>query len=362
MTSPLSLRCGRCDKTFKLTPELVMMHSRPDEVHPGWHGVLILPAVVCPGCGAEDDFSLARGASFKLLGGLLRGMFGGAPGEARIASGEVKLWDGTVARSATHALAHLRSLTEQRPTEAEPWRRLGNFCLRCKRSDEAEKAFRQALDVDPDDVESRHSLIDLLIESSRVKEALPMLQRALAAVPVARWSPVEMRREIALDVLQYLAELMDGTGQGLSLEVVWRCDRPGSEPTLVWSRAELLAPWERLVEVLVSERTVQVQLGTLMPADRTSILRGILDGDDPIDEALGRYRPGQTVPSQVAGLRPRLDAHGLVPTPQDASESMSRSPLPAASTPAPISAAPRVGRNEPCPCGSGKKYKKCCGH
>jgi Uncharacterized protein conserved in bacteria len=23
--------------------------------------------------------------------------------------------------------------------------------------------------------------------------------------------------------------------------------------------------------------------------------------------------------------------------------------------------APRIGRNEPCPCGSGKKYKKCCG-
>jgi preprotein translocase subunit SecA len=23
--------------------------------------------------------------------------------------------------------------------------------------------------------------------------------------------------------------------------------------------------------------------------------------------------------------------------------------------------APRVGRNDPCPCGSGKKYKQCCG-
>ena len=23
---------------------------------------------------------------------------------------------------------------------------------------------------------------------------------------------------------------------------------------------------------------------------------------------------------------------------------------------------PRVGRNDPCPCGSGKKYKKCCLH
>jgi len=26
-----------------------------------------------------------------------------------------------------------------------------------------------------------------------------------------------------------------------------------------------------------------------------------------------------------------------------------------------VTAAPKVGRNEPCPCGSGKKHKKCCG-
>jgi len=29
--------------------------------------------------------------------------------------------------------------------------------------------------------------------------------------------------------------------------------------------------------------------------------------------------------------------------------------------PAPATAAPKVGRNEPCPCGSGRKHKKCCG-
>jgi len=28
--------------------------------------------------------------------------------------------------------------------------------------------------------------------------------------------------------------------------------------------------------------------------------------------------------------------------------------------PAPIRAEPRVGRNDPCPCGSGLKFKKCC--
>ena len=29
--------------------------------------------------------------------------------------------------------------------------------------------------------------------------------------------------------------------------------------------------------------------------------------------------------------------------------------------PEPYLAPPKIGRNEPCPCGSGKKYKKCCG-
>ncbi|HSW32391.1 MAG TPA: PBPRA1643 family SWIM/SEC-C metal-binding motif protein [Steroidobacteraceae bacterium] len=28
--------------------------------------------------------------------------------------------------------------------------------------------------------------------------------------------------------------------------------------------------------------------------------------------------------------------------------------------PEPVLAAPKIGRNDPCPCGSGKKFKKCC--
>ena len=29
--------------------------------------------------------------------------------------------------------------------------------------------------------------------------------------------------------------------------------------------------------------------------------------------------------------------------------------------PAPVKADKKIGRNSPCPCGSGKKYKNCCG-
>lgn len=33
----------------------------------------------------------------------------------------------------------------------------------------------------------------------------------------------------------------------------------------------------------------------------------------------------------------------------------------AESVAAPVTGGPRIGRNEPCPCGSGRKYKRCCG-
>ena len=40
---------------------------------------------------------------------------------------------------------------------------------------------------------------------------------------------------------------------------------------------------------------------------------------------------------------------------------MGKQQRPAARTTRPVEGRRRVGRNEPCPCGSGVKYKKCCG-
>lgn len=38
----------------------------------------------------------------------------------------------------------------------------------------------------------------------------------------------------------------------------------------------------------------------------------------------------------------------------------SAAPPPPQAAPAPPSPEPKIGRNDPCPCGSGLKYKKCC--
>lgn len=45
----------------------------------------------------------------------------------------------------------------------------------------------------------------------------------------------------------------------------------------------------------------------------------------------------------------------------DANVDLTDAEKPLAAAPAPIRSGPKVGRNDPCPCGSGKKYKACCG-
>jgi hypothetical protein len=49
--------------------------------------------------------------------------------------------------------------------------------------------------------------------------------------------------------------------------------------------------------------------------------------------------------------------------PKKLPEAQTPSPLQPANyvTPQPMVRQPKIGRNDPCPCGSGKKYKKCCG-
>ena len=62
------------------------------------------------------------------------------------------------------------------------------------------------------------------------------------------------------------------------------------------------------------------------------------------------------------GLRPLLQARRKI-LKQLASAHLPHLAVPVPVSPAPVSTAPpaKAGRNEPCPCGSGKKFKHCCG-
>jgi len=74
-------------------------------------------------------------------------------------------------------------------------------------------------------------------------------------------------------------------------------------------------------------------------------IRGLFD---KIEEAANGLTTAETELIQMA-LDQRLALKGLKPVFAESDEE-ERAP-----------AAAKVGRNDPCPCGSGKKFKKCCG-
>jgi len=86
------------------------------------------------------------------------------------------------------------------------------------------------------------------------------------------------------------------------------------------------------------------------------------DGDGSGGDGQQQRRPVQ--PAQHATAAAAAAASGAVGTAQQQRdiEQAERAGAPAGGAKRqPVRAAPSVGRNEPCPCGSGKKYKQCCG-
>lgn len=69
-------------------------------------------------------------------------------------------------------------------------------------------------------------------------------------------------------------------------------------------------------------------------------------------QAQASDRKIETIESQVEHIYAQVVAPAAVPT---------AIPLPTAGTAPTLSQYPKVGRNEPCPCGSGRKYKRCHG-
>ncbi|NLA25785.1 MAG: hypothetical protein GX878_00155, partial [Firmicutes bacterium] len=68
----------------------------------------------------------------------------------------------------------------------------------------------------------------------------------------------------------------------------------------------------------------------------------------------------RAVAGPAAAIRPRLRETAPDGGVEKEKEAASPGKTPAAKR-QPVRAEKKIGRNDPCPCGSGKKYKKCCG-
>jgi hypothetical protein len=223
----------------------------------------------------------------------------------------------------------------------------------------------------------------------------PAVQEALLATLTDESKPVEERGAAAVGLyafadqddarrgIEALYEL-GGHARAKALEAMWRS---------LWEPyAKYFSPHLDDTEEISILRQALRGAGYFRLTKESEKIASYFDREGDLatlrDDALFSYAlamPGETTRGRIRGMLRKIDSlaeldqtetdlvmfalderlrlHGLEPV---FAEEEARSPEPEASS-AELEKAPgaavqqKVGRNDPCPCGSGKKYKKCCG-
>ncbi len=192
---------------------------------------------------------------------------------------------------------------------------MGNLYNHTGQPELAQAAYERAIELDPQDIEAHAMLGDVLTEAGQSLDAVPHWHAVLRLARNAHHVDTELRRNLVRSTIHCLLDA--------HVEFPGRFELfPTSDPGELQKHND--------GKPLVLELR-QVNLGTK---------RGV---DDLCDLFMGP--------------QPRHEG-GLSSSPRSRERD-----FPDFRPAAPIRhAAPAVGRNDPCPCGSGRKYKKCCGH
>ncbi|MFZ4580273.1 MAG: SEC-C metal-binding domain-containing protein [Myxococcota bacterium] len=315
----LQLRCCRCGR--KQTERFLWVTVDP-ETADGADGVTVSHIVTCKKCGAVDDYTVDPLVRIGLIG---RAAFPGAGAPGSVFLARARLWDGSIRHRPTEILARLRELVQEQADRAEGHRRLGNACERFGKTDEAAQAWNRALELDPNDVEAAYSLAQHGWHRERDSgRALQFIQVALQALPDARRANPELGRfgPPLIETLEAALEYLDGD---LALMAAWNSGMVRGQPVVSASSVDVrkIRDFKRLGTFIIRDDVIALALTNELPADEPTQLQLLLDGQEDF------VRREAT----AAAREPMQPARGT------------RGP----------------GRNEPCPCGSGRKYKRCCG-
>lgn len=322
----VEVRCARCAVEARVRVPWVTIDPRVRRgAEAGWDGVALATIFTCAGCGAVDAYEVCEESYQRLI--LEKDSGAGS----RVIAGITKLWDGTVARRPAEALVILRALTETRPNSAEAWRRLGNFCERYELRDESLAAWRKAVEIDADEFEAAYSVAAELFASTTEEisqETARYLRLAIQRFANTRACPPERRADFAEALAEHLFDLADAADGPIVLLASWAGSESKSEAFVNVSSAEL----QRLV--------------------RRDTLHRFLAREDlfALDVVESRQSEDRTNLELLLGASDENEARAIAQYLREA-----------AAPKAPVRAAPRPGRNDPCPCGSSKKYKKCHG-
>jgi hypothetical protein len=158
----------------------------------------------------------------------------------------------------------------------------------------------------------------------------------------------EFSRAVAIGALSLLAAWAELPRDAIVKELGWLADEGlDREPSYVWGA--------------LAARCADIEALEVFPALRRAYDAGLVDAMDMAPEELDHV---ESAPRGVICARTREREPPIADVAEATSwwgnddESSGRV---IATGDEPYRASPKVGRNEPCPCGSGRKYKKCCG-
>jgi preprotein translocase subunit SecA len=189
----------------------------------------------------------------------------------------------------------------------------------------------------------RRAVLDKTNEAFRLKERLEGEERAGELLRYVMLSSID---NLWKDHLYTMDDLRDSVGQRAYAQL---------DPLIEYKKEGFDAFNELMVHIR-SETVTGVFRTTAVPPDMARALA--ISPEElaytDVEEALRSHFGG------APGARPGL---GIGPPPEgmELGEAGEKSAGGAPAVQTIRRAQPKVGRNDPCPCGSGKKYKKCCG-
>jgi preprotein translocase subunit SecA len=131
-------------------------------------------------------------------------------------------------------------------------------------------------------------------------------------------------------------EMMENVRQGVGLRGY------GQRDPLVEYKKEAYQMFNRLLDAIQTKIVTTIY--------KVDIVRR---ESSPLENQQMKFSGGDETAGSMRSQPTAIEKQGYKSSPSESSNSQSASQ--------PVSKKPKVGRNDPCPCGSGKKFKKCCG-
>jgi len=298
------LKCTVCNRVYRYLVECMYLGEKQGEY-------IINDIIQCKGCGSIETYEMVPGTFDSLsvqMGLLIKLSEAGEIDKKDLpVKGMVRgiMAGGRKFKTVAEAYHYICQAVERDPQNPDLQMRLAKILHNGNRPDLALPHYKEVFKQDPEDAEAADAIAGILLQQKRVLEAIPYLEKL----------PDLVRKE----------NMADESRRSLFLSLTYMVDR------------------------VQKETGYQIQI---MPVDKSGISSqagksiGIQHFDlafskpEEFEKAYHLFRGDQLSSGDfddVVLLPPKKEAEAaLIPF-------------------------EKVGRNDPCPCGSGKKYKKCCG-